>query len=31
MELYINGNVGDIIYLSEFILDIFDVKDKIKG
>ena len=27
MELYINNNVNDITYMSELILDIYDVKD----
>jgi len=30
MEFYINKKVNDITYMSELILDIFDVKDLIR-
>ncbi len=30
MELYIKGNLSDITYMSELILDIEDVKDSIR-
>lgn len=30
MELYIKDNLSDITYMSELILDIFDVKDLIR-
>ncbi len=30
MEHYINNNLSDITYMSELILDIFDVKDLIR-
>ncbi len=31
MEPYIKNNVSDITYMSELILDIFDVKDLIRA